>query len=132
MWVNRYDAHLCVNTTAPVGSSVTYPLGIYAPKEGDYQINSVTPMQSGQELFVTLNGRAIWNLAYGPYTATLSAGTHTEYGLKLIQGVPAVETGIDHTQSADGQPSVRKVIIDNQVYIIRGGEVYSVPGQKSK
>ena len=132
MWVNRYDAHLCVNTTAPVGSSVTYPLGIYAPKEGDYQINSVTPMQSGQELFVTLNGRAIWNLAYGPYTATLSAGTHTEYGLKLIQGVPAVETGIDQTQSADGQPSVRKVIIDNQVYIIRGGEVYSVTGQKSK
>lgn len=132
MWVNRYDAHLCVNTTAPVGSSVTYPLGIYAPKEGDYQISSVTPMQSGQELFVTLNGRAIWNLAYGPYTATLSAGTHTEYGLKLIQGVPAVETGIDQTQSADGQPSVRKVLIDNQVYIIRGGEVYSVTGQKSK
>lgn len=127
MWVDRYNTKLCVNTTSPTGTSATYPLGIYAPKDGDYQIYSVTEMQDGQEMFVTYNGRAIWNLAYGPYTATLTAGTHTEYGLKLIQ-TPATPTGVENVQGDNVQGT--KVVIDDHVYIIRGGEVYTITGQK--
>lgn len=128
MWVERYDTKLCVNTTAPVGSSATYPLGIFAPQDGDYQIYSATDMQAGQELYVTRNGRTIWNLAYGPYTATLNAGTNNEYGLKLIQA-PAVTTGVDPVTN-DQLPMTNKVIIDNHVYIIRDGAVYTITGQK--
>lgn len=129
MWVERYDTKLCVNTTAPIGSSATYPLGIFAPQDGDYQIYSATEMQSGQEMYVTLNGRTIWNLAYGPYTATLTAGNHTEYGLKLIQA-PATPTGVDPVTDNPSPLTVKKVLIDNHVYIIRDGEVYTVTGQK--
>lgn len=129
MWVNRYSTKLCVNTTAPIGSSATYPLGIFAPQEGDYQISSATEMQSGQEMFVTKDGRTIWNLAYGPYTATLTAGNHTEYGLKLIQA-PATPTGVDPVTDNPSPLTVKKVLIDNHVYIIRDGEVYTVTGQK--
>ena len=128
MWVDRYNTKLCVNTTAPVGSSATYPLGIFAPQDGDYQISSATEMQQGQEMFVTMNGRAIWNLAYGPYTATLTKGAHTEYGLKLIQA-PAKPTGVDQTTN-DKRQTTDKVIIDDQVYIIRSGELYTITGQK--
>ncbi len=128
MWVDRYNAQLCVNTTAPVGSSATYPLGIFAPQDGDYQIYSATDMQAGQELYVTRNGRTIWNLAYGPYTATLNAGTNNEYGLKLIQA-PAVTTGVDPVTN-DQLPMTNKVVIDDHVYIIRDGAVYTVTGQK--
>lgn len=128
MWVDRYNTKLCVNTTAPVGSSATYPLGIFVPQDGNYQIYSATEMQAGQEMFVTRNGHTIWNLAYGPYTATLSAGTNNEYGLKLIQ-VPAATTGIDPVTN-DQLPMTNKVVIDDHVYIIRDGEIYTVTGQK--
>ena len=86
-------------------------------------------MQANQELYVTRNGSAIWNLAYGPYTVTLDKGTYSEYGLKLIQSnAPAVTTGVG--QTADGLQQIQKVIIDNRVYIVREGELYTITGQK--
>lgn len=129
MWVNRYNAKLCVNTTAPVGKTATYPLGISIPENGTYQISSATEMQNNQELYVTRNGNAIWNLAYGPYTLTLDKGTYSEYGIKLIQSnAPAVTTGVD--QTTNDKQQIQKVIIDNQVYIVREGELYTITGQK--
>lgn len=131
MWVNRYNAKLCVNTTAPVGKTATYPLGISVPENGTYQISSATEMQNNQELYVTRNGNAIWNLAYGPYTVTLDKGTYSEYGIKLIQSnAPAVTTGVDQTQTTNDKQQIQKVIIDNQVYIVREGALYTITGQK--
>jgi uncharacterized repeat protein (TIGR02543 family) len=133
MWVNRYDTKLCVNTTAPVGTSATYPLGIQVPKDGEYQIYSVTEMQSGQELYVTLNGHAIWNLAFGPYTASLTKGTHNQYGLKLVQKAPAITTGVETISDERLEKNgVLKVLIDNTIYIIRDGAVYTINGQQVK
>ena len=129
MWVNRYNAKLCVNTTAPVGKTATYPLGISIPENGTYQISSATEMQNNQELYVTRNGSAIWNLAYGPYTLTLDKGTYSEYGIKLIQSnAPAVTTGVD--QTTNEKLPIQKVLIDNKVYIIRDGALYTITGQK--
>ena len=128
MWVSRYKTKLCVNTTAPKGTSATYPLGIQVPADGEYQIYSATEMQDNQQMYVTFNGRAIWNLAYGPYEVFLTQGTHTEYGLKLVQS-PAVTTDIENSEAINGANSVRKVLIDNQIYIIREGAVYTINGQ---
>ena len=127
MWVDRYNTKLCVNTTAPVGTSATYPLGISIPQTGEYQIYSATEMQDGQELYVTRNGKVIWNLAYGPYTLEAEPGTYSEYGLKLIQA-PATTTDMD--QITNDNLQIRKVLIDNQVYIVRDGAVYTITGQK--
>ncbi len=129
MWVDRYNTKLCVNTTAPVGKTATYPLGISVPENGTYQISSATEMQNNQELYVTRNGKAIWNLAYGPYIVTLDKGTYSEYGIKLIQSnAPAVTTGVD--QTTNDKQQIQKVIIDNHVYIVREGELYTITGQK--
>ena len=131
MWVDRYNTKLCVNTTAPVGKTATYPLGISLPQAGTYQIYSATSMQANQELYVTRNGKAIWNLAYGPYTLTLEPGTYLEYGLKLIQSqAPATATDIDPITDNRSPLTVTKVLIDNQVYIVRDGAVYTITGQK--
>lgn len=129
MWVSRYETKLCVNTTAPKGTSATYPLGIQVPVDGEYQIYSATEMQDNQQMYVTFNGRAIWNLAYGPYEVFLTQGTHTEYGLKLVQS-PAVTTDIEAVIGEGLEVTgVRKVLIDNQIYIIREGAVYTINGQ---
>ena len=128
MWVSRYGSKLCVNTTAPKGTSATYPLTIQVPADGEYQINSATEMQDNQQMYVTFNGRAIWNLAYGPYEVSLTEGTHTEYGLKLVQA-PAAVTGIENAEVINGENGVRKVLIDNTIYVIREGAVYTINGQ---
>ena len=128
MWVDRYDTKLCVNTTAPDGITASYPLGISVPKDGEYQLISATSMQEGQELYVTRNDRVIWNLARAPYTLTLTAGTHTEYGLRLIQGAPQSTTDIEQTEAES--TAVQKLFIGNQVYILRQGELYTLTGQK--
>ena len=128
MWVNRYDSKLCVNTMAFTAKKATYPLGISVPADGDYEIYAASEIQNGHDLYVTYNDRIIWNLTYGPYEVSLTKGTHTEYGLKLVQS-HAVITGVESATTGD-QPAVRKVLIDDHIYIIREGAVYTINGQQ--
>lgn len=128
MWINRYGSKLCVNTVEFNGSSATYPLMIQIPSEGEYSIYTPSEILSGHELYITYNGRAIWNLSYAPFEGTFAAGTHAEYGLKLVRS--KLPTDIEQTNA--GQEDVRKVLIDDHVYIIRGGAVFSIDGQLVK
>lgn len=135
MWINRYDAQLCLNTVAPVNGVAEYPLSIFAPKAGEYMItinNSQFTMHNADyALYLTLNGRVIWNLSYAPYTATLEKGTTTTYGLRLILQAPQQTTDIDEA-IVDAKGETRKVLIDQKVFIIRGNEVYTLDGRLVK
>ncbi len=130
MWVNRYNEKLCVNTQELRNYTATYPLGISVPAEGDYTIN-VEETDSEHTLYLTLDGRVIWNLSMAPYTTKFEAGTNQRYGLRLVANAPQVVTGIEGAL-IDANGEVRKVLIDNQIYIIRGENVYSVDGQLVK
>lgn len=130
MWVNRYGEKLCVNTQELHNYTATYPLGISVPAEGDYTIN-VEETDSEHTLYLTLDGRVIWNLSMAPYTTTFEAGTNQRYGLRLVANAPQVVTGIEGAL-IDANGEVRKVLIDNQIYIIRGENVYSVDGSLVK
>lgn len=133
MWVNRYDAKLCVNTIEEVENQATFPLGIFAPADGQYTISTVTPVANDEELFVTVNGAPVWNLAQGEYNIDLKAGNTDAYGLLLVRErpIPEVTTGCESIEAAD-KASVRKVLINGQVFIIREGAVYTIFGQKAK
>ena len=135
MWINRYDAQLCLNTVAPVNGVAEYPLSIFAPKAGEYMItinNSQFTMHNADyALYLTQNGRVIWNLSYAPYTATLEKGTTTTYGLRLILQAPQQTTDIDEA-IVDAKGETRKVLIDQKVFIIRGNEVYTLDGRLVK
>jgi hypothetical protein len=130
MWINRYNEKLCVNTQELRNYTATYPLGISVPAEGDYTIN-VEETDSEHTLYLTLDGRVIWNLSMAPYTTTFEAGTNQRYGLRLVANAPQVVTGIEGAL-IDANGEVRKVLIDNQIYIIRGENVYSVDGSLVK
>ena len=130
MWINRYGEKLCVNTQELRNYTATYPLGISVPAEGDYTIN-VEETDSEHTLYLTLDGRVIWNLSMAPYTTTFEAGTNQRYGLRLVANAPQVVTGIEGAL-IDANGEVRKVLIDNQIYIIRGENVYSVDGSLVK
>ena len=133
MWINRYDAKLCVNTAELISETAEYPLGISVPANGEYTISNVQSPMSDEAytLYLTLNGQVIWNLSNGAYTLTLSKGTSNEYGLRISAKSPAVATGVDEAL-VDAQGDTKKVLINDQVFIIRGENVYSIDGQLVK
>lgn len=133
MWVNRYDAKLCMNTMAPVNNVAEYPLSIYAPKDGDYTIAiEKEQVTDDYALYLTYNGEAIWNLSDGAYTANLEKGTDANYGLRITFKAPEVATGIDEAIVDSKDATAAKVLINGHVFIIREGVVYTVNGQLVK
>ena len=131
MWINRYDAKLCVNTmeTADI---TDYPMSIFAPKAGEYTLRIAHyTSDSDYALYLTYNGEAIWNLSEGDYTLNLNKGTDANYGLRIRANAPQVVTGVDEAL-VDAQGDIRKVIINDKVFIIRVNQVYSIDGRLVK
>ncbi len=131
MWVDRYDSKLCLNSAILTNNKANYPLGIYAPQAGEYKIFAPADIESGDNIYLTLDDRVIWNLSMGAYYASLEKGTTTRYGLRLVRSnAPSVATGVDEVHS--GNTQCTKVIMDDHVYILRNGEMYSIDGQLVK
>ena len=131
MWIDRYDSKMCINTVAGFAHTADYPLGIFAPKDGEYNLFIDDQPNDETMLYLTYDGEAIWNLSYGGYVTYLNKGTDTHYGLRIVAHKPQTPTGIEETTIQNGDP-IRKVMVDGKVYIIRNGEIYSVTGQKTK
>ena len=133
MWINRYNTKLCMNTFAPINGVAEYPLGIYAPKNGEYRLSLATMPDSEASIYLTYDGEAIWNLANGVYTVDLEKGTNNHYGIRVtVKNAPEVATGIDEAIVDSKDAVATKVLIGNQVFIIRGEKVYSMDGQLVK
>lgn len=132
MWINRYDAKLCVNTQELTNGTADYPLGISIPQAGEYTISQESMAETGNyTLYLTYNGEVVWNLSDGAYTFSLPQGETMGYGLRIVAKTPSVATGVDEAL-IDAQGNTQKVLIDNKVYIIRGNNVYSADGQLVK
>ena len=133
MWVDRYDAKLCVNAVAPEYDATTFPMSIYAPKAGNYTIAVEKEVNTDDyALYLTYNGEAIWNLSEGAYVANMQKGTDANYGLRISAKAPQVVTGVDEAMvDAQGKTAI-KVLVNDKVFIIRGEKVYTVEGQLVK
>lgn len=135
MWIERYNKQLCMNTVAPVEGQATYPLGIFAPEDGEYSISILrTGVEQPSDLYLTLDGEIIWNLSKNAYTAQLEKGTTSRYGLRTIAKAPQITTDIENTivDSEGNVIKAAKVLIDNHVYIIRDGKTFTITGQSVK
>ncbi len=128
LWVERYDAKLSVNAVEWNDNKAAFPLGIYAPKAGNYDLSTVTSVPNDKELLLIYDGMPVKDLSAGTYTATLQAGTTGRYGLLLVHKSPSITT--DNGFVETDKDNVRKVLINNQVYIIRDGNIYSIFGQQ--
>lgn len=132
IWVNRYDTKLGLNTTAPVNEVAEFPISVYAPTAGEYTINLQSQPDDDYVVYLTQNGEAIWNLSESAYTLNLASGVNKTYGLRLsARKAPSVTTGIDEAV-VDAQGEIKKVIINNKVFIIRGNKVYTIDGKMVK
>ncbi len=129
LWIERYDAKLSVNATElDSDSKAAFPLGIYAPKAGNYELSTVTSVPNDKELLLTYDGMPVKDLSTRTYTATLQAGTTRHYGLLLVHKAPQITTDGGMVETNSG--NIRKVLVGGQVYIIRDGNIYSIFGQQ--
>lgn len=127
IWANAYDLKLCDIEMPLVNSSANCEMGLYAPNAGSYTLE-VERAPENTMLYLTYNGRAIWNLTYSPYVIDLTKGTTEGYGLKMyvMQVATDVETVIGD------QNSVRKVLIDDVIYIVTPeGKMYDITGKSA-
>ena len=131
MWVPAYGTQLCAADFQLVNNQAEYPLTINTPKAGTYSISAQENEQENEHatIYLTRNGRAIWNLSMSACELDLTQGLNEGYGLRLVVNAPAVVTGVDQI---DAKAGVQKVIIDEHVYILRGGQMYDVNGKMVK
>lgn len=129
MWANNAGNRLCDIEMPLATGKAKCELGIFAPQEANYTL-SVEKMPDDAMLYLTYNGRPVWNLTYAPYTFDLTQGFTEGYGLQIsVTNAPQVTTGVDEVQGDDVRNT--KVIIDNKMFVITPqGAMYDATGKK--
>ena len=128
VWTEAYGLKLCDVEMPLSNSTATCALNLFTPNAGQYML-SVEEAPGNTMLYLTYNGRAIWNLTYSPYALDLTKGTTEGYGLKMY--VQQVTTDLEESGFGD-QPSVRKVLIDDVIYIVTPeGKMYDITGKSA-
>ena len=132
MWAKKGGKNLCDIEAALVNNKANCALGLYTPKAGSYWL-AIDEAPEDASLYLTYNDAVIWDLTISPYLFDLSKGTTTGYGLRIgAKKTPTVTTDVEQSEFS-GQSSVRKVIIDNKVYIVTPeGKMYDVIGKGVK
>ncbi len=129
LWVDTYNQKLSVHEAAWQGENAICPLGIYAPKEGEYTLTATQP-EDGTQVYLTYNGQVLWNLTSSEYVLSLEKGTTIAYGLQIVK-TPAITTGVDQMDVKD--QTMRKVLMNDQIYVITPeGAMYDVLGKGVK
>ncbi len=131
IWIDRYDTKLCLNTMAPVNGEADYPLVLSVPQDGKYTIDILrSTEEQPNELYLTRDGEAIWNLSQNAYTVKLEQGTTARYGLRTIAKAPQVTTDFEPIWVDPEGNAIKaaKVLINNHVFIIRDGKLYTITG----
>ena len=131
IWTEVYGMKLCDIEMPLVNEEAGCALSLFAPKAGSYELK-IERAPEDAELYLTYNDNIIWDLTASPYVFDLTKGTTNGYGLRIeAKRGPQVWTGID-SMEADGQ-TMRKVIIDNKVYVITPeGKMYDIMGKSVK
>ncbi len=131
IWANAYGLQICDIDMLLNNGNANCTLGMFAPKAGKYTL-SIKRAPEDAELYLTYNDNIIWNLTENPYVFDLTKGTTNGYGLCVKARAPQVATGVEQSEFND-QSSVRKVIIDNTLYIITPeGKMYDIVGKSVK
>ena len=129
LWVDAYGQKLSVHEAVWQGENAICPLGIYAPKEGEYILTATQP-ENGTEVYLTIDGMPVWNISETAYVLSLDKGTFNTYGLMLIQA-SRVPTDVENVEAADGEKT-QKIILNDHLYILRDSRMYDATGKKVK
>lgn len=122
--INAYGVALC-DAELPWNASneAVFPLTITAPKAGTYTIYLNGTAQSA--LLLYQNGHYVCDLTASAYTMDLGKGKNNEYSLVMTRPNETVITGNEDVQQA---LNVKKIILDNQMYILKDNQMINAIG----
>ena len=127
VWTNAYGMQLCDIEMPLLVNKANTNISFFAPQNGLYTLE-VEKAPADATMYLTKNGKAIWNLSMSPYDLDLSKGTTEGYGLRIVAREQTT-TDIEQSEYSD-QSSVRKVMIDNVIYIVTPeGKMYDIIGK---
>lgn len=128
LWSSAYGKQLCDVEMPLLANKALVPLTLSTPTDDTYVL-SVARTPDDAMLYLTYNGKIIWNLSMSEYYLDLAAGTDSAYGLLMVaNNAPAITTGVDDAEQGDG---VLKQIIDNKLYItLPNGMIFDATGSK--
>ncbi len=128
MWAKNNNIDLCDIEMPLVYGQASCELNMYVPEQATYAL-AVEEAPEDAELFLTYNGKVIWNLTSSPAEIVLNSGLKTDFGLILkSHNAPEIAEGVDNID--EDNHSVRKVLIDNTIYVITpDGAMYDVNGK---
>ena len=122
---SAYGYKLSMVLTPLVNNNAEVALELYAPNAGEYRI--AAEEADGYTVYLTREGSIIWNLSAGAYTSEFTKGYNAGYGLLLQAKAPQTPTGVDNVQSDHIQST--KVLMDGNLYILRGEKLYDATGR---
>lgn len=124
MWCSAYDMRLCDVELPLEYETALFPISFSAPTQGQYTL-SVAKKGSNDHLYLLYQGYRVADLTMGDYALELYKGTDTNYALQLVSTYH-VPTEMENNEQEN---IVRKVIIDNQLYIFYDKKVYDITGK---
>jgi len=72
----------------------------------------------------------VWNISETAYVLSLGKGTMNNYGLMLLKA-SRIPTNVENIDAADGEKT-QKIILNDNLYILRDSRMYDVTGKKVK
>lgn len=128
MWAKNNNIDLCDIEMPLVYGQASCELNMYVPEQATYTI-AVEQAPEDAELFLTYNGKVIWNLTSSPAEIVLNSGLKTDFGLILkSHNASEIAEGVDNIDKDNH--SVRKVLIDNTIYVLTpDGAMYDLNGK---
>ena len=108
--------------------TISIPLGVVADQDGLYTFSLPEGTEGMNVSIADSESGTVHNLALGDYQTALTAGTYEQRFALEIQPRQGVSTGCEQTDAAG--KSLRKVLIDGNLYILRDGKAYTAAGQE--
>ena len=131
MWAVRGDMQLCDIEMLMRNYNASCDINFQAPNAGTYVI-AVDQAPADATLYLTKDGRVMWNLSMSPYEIDLQKGRTEGYGLRIVADRQTA-TGIENEGLLNSEKGARKVLIDDKMYIITPeGAMYDALGKGVK
>jgi len=118
------------NTLPMTEQTMVVPVGVQIAANGDYTF-AIPEGTEGIGITLIDNETGIrTSLSALDYTINLPAGTYNDRFLLEISPVHQSPTGIELLNGENGENGVRKVLIDNILYIVKDGVMYDARGSR--
>ncbi len=137
----RSDIYTLIGNTKAAANSLPItetttliPLGLSIEYNGDYTIAMPGRMENIGVTLIDTESNTRTNLSAGmEYTLTLNKGDYNNRFFIEISPIQQTPTDIEYIiGDSNNQDSVRKVLIDNILYIVRDGQIFDARGARVK